>query len=169
MDPSGHLQDLQGRMEGSGCSPILLDEVKLTIAGLLNKHPKSCRLALQSLLVVRAGAQSTRVGATPLELSGKGFISLVLRLMQQSPASCSLQCMALECLYLLVGGAALDRGFLNSGTRPTLPDPVGTLGMVALYTVFCQGEEGESVRGVAQAVQCVLDNYNLQMSATQKK
>ena len=169
VDPSAQLQVLQERIqEGSG-SPILLDEIKLTVDGVLNKHSKSCRLALQSLLVVRAGAQSTRAGTTLVEFSGKGFVSLVLRLMHQSPTSCSLQCVGLECLYLLVGGASLDREFLNSGTKPTLADPVGTLAMVALYASFCRGDESESVRGIAQAVCCVLDNYNLQMSATQKK
>lgn len=168
VDPMVHLHALQERVK-SGCNTLLLDEARFTIEGLLNKYSKNCHLALQSLLVVRAGAQSMSTEIGLVGLCEKGFLSLVLRLMYQSPTSCCLQCIGLECLFLLVGGATLDKGFLASGTKPTLPDPVGILAMTTLHSIFSRNQESESVRSIVQAVRCVVDNYNLQMSTTQKK
>ena len=157
VDPMGHLHVLRERVK-SGCTTLLLDETKMTIEGLLNMYSTNCYLAVQSLLAVRAGAQSISTEVGLVELCRKGFFSLVLILMHQSPTSCCLQCIGLECLFLLVGGATLDKGFLASGTKPTLPDSMDILATAS-----------ESVKSIVQAVRCVVDNYNLQMSTTRRK
>ena len=108
-------------------------------------------------------------GVGLVELCSKGFMSLVLRLMSQSPTSCSLQCIGLECLFLLVGGPSLEVGPLASGSKTTLPGPMGAVTVTTLHSIFCRNQESENVRFIAQAVSCILDNYNLQLSATQRK
>ena len=167
MNPSLHLRSLERSQDGSLSQ---LTSARETVDKYSEKYPTSIRVAVSSFKALKAGLGVIASDSVRQECCVTGFFGLFLKLMKVDLKSCTLQCIGLECFFHLLGGFGFD---------PSLPVPPNetrseavsgaskSLIMATLASLATAPECG--MQTVAEAVACVVENYNLSMNTATRK
>ena len=170
-DPELHLRSMEHLHDGSLTQVLATKEV---VEKYLEKHPDKCRIATYCLRALKSGVESLTSESDRCECCVMGFFTLFLKLMHVNPESCTLQCAGMECFFKLMGGFGIHDSLPNptpgsSGTRAgPLTDSTKSLIITTLLSLASATEYG-GLKAVADALRCIVDQYNLKMNALLKK
>ena len=137
----------------------------------LEKHPRSCRLAVEGLQVVRSSALEIKDEDTHQNFCISGVFTLVLRLMSIEPASAHLQGLGLECFFELMGGYTFHESLPAYSVDVSMPKMTDATRALVMVTVMSLAEVTEygGLRTLVNALLCVVEQYNLGMTREEKR
>ena len=171
-NPLTSLQAAVSSWEGTDFSLPKLMSNKSIIEKLVSKHPHSCRVAVYSLRLLRAGIGKLSRDIDRIDCClSCGLFSLILQLMRQEKTSAVLQSTGLECFFSLMGGTAIDSSLPLPSTE-IRPEPLSEstrFAILAAVVSLVSVPEQKGLKTIVEAIDCVASNYRTLRSHSQKE
>lgn len=151
-------------------SPERWHSAKRFLERHLDKHPKSCRLAVAGLQILKRAVSRIKDEAAHQHFLTTGVFSLILRLMSSKPTSARLQGLGLECFFKIMGGYAFDESLPVYSVDTTFSEMTNAIRSLVKVTMLSLEEAKEygGLKTLVNAVSCVVDQYNLEMTTEEK-
>ena len=129
------------------------------------------QVAVHSLKVLKVAIDKLVDESDRIECCFAGLFGLILKLMHKESKSVTVQNLGFDCFFSLMGGGTLADNF------PLHPADVQPAGLsrstqstiLATILSLVSARESGGLKTMVDGLGCVADNYNLEMTSTQKK
>ena len=126
---------------------------------------------MHSLKVLKVAIDKLVDECDRIECCISGLFGLILKLMHKQSKSVTVQNLGLTCFFSLMGGGTLTDNFPFASSEIGPADLSSSARSTILATILSleSNRECGGLKTIVDGLECVADNYNLEMSSSQKK